>query len=60
MKILLDECLDHRFRKEFTGYYVTTVSYMGWDSLKNGALLKKVEHDFDVFMTADADLQKIQ
>lgn len=57
MKILLDECIDHRFRKEFKEHVVTTVAYMGWDSIKNGELLKKAEKEFDVFITADANLR---
>lgn len=57
MKILLDECIDHRFRFEFNEYDVQTVSFMKWNSLQNGALLKKAEQEFDVFITVDANIR---
>ena len=56
MKILLDECIDHRFRFELSEYDVKTVSFMGWDSLQNGVLLKKAEAEFDIFITVDANI----
>ncbi|KOR32147.1 hypothetical protein TI05_09115 [Achromatium sp. WMS3] len=57
MKILLDECIDHRFRFELTEYEVKTVSYMGWKSLQNGESLKQAEKEFDVLITVDANLR---
>lgn len=56
MKILLDECIDHRFRFELSEYDVKTVSFMGWDSLQNGALLRRAETEFDIFITVDANI----
>ncbi len=57
MRILLDEFIDHRFRLELSKYDVRTVSFMNWDSLQNGALLKKAETEFDIFITVDANIR---
>lgn len=40
MKILLDECIPVRLRKHLFGFEVSTVTEMGWTSLKNGKLIK--------------------
>jgi hypothetical protein len=34
MKVLLDECVDVRFRHAITGHSVFTVTYMGWNGVK--------------------------
>ncbi len=57
MKILLDECIDWRFIREFPEHEVSTVSRMGWKSLKNGKLLRQAEKQFDVFMTVDKNIR---
>lgn len=51
MKILLDECIDRRITKTLEGYEVTTVPKRGWAGIKNGALLKLMVKEFDVFIT---------
>ena len=57
MKVLLDENLDHRLRKNLGSHEVFTASYKGWEGLKNGALLKAAEGDaFDVLITGDQTL----
>lgn len=57
MNVLLDECLPRKLKREFTGQHVATVPEMGWASIKNGALLRLAESAFDVFITADQNLQ---
>ena len=57
MNILLDECLPRQLRRELTGHTVATVVSMGWAGTKNGALLRRAEGQFDVFLTADQNLQ---
>ena len=42
MKLLLDECIDRQFAREFVGYEVKTVPQMGWAGVKNGQLLTLV------------------
>jgi hypothetical protein len=54
MRILLDECMDERFRKSFPGHDCQTVKYAGFAGRKNGALLSAAEvAKFDVLLTAD-------
>lgn len=56
MKLLLDECIDRKFAREFVGYEVKTVPQMGWAGIKNGQLLNLAEAEFDVFITVDRNL----
>ena len=57
MKVLLDENLAQRLRKNLGAYEVYTVSYKGWAGLKNGELLRTAENDgIEVFLTGDQTL----
>src|SRR6266513_4764917 len=56
MRILIDECLDWRLCRSFTGHECSSVRKMGWDGFKNGELLAKAQIDFDVFVTGDRNL----
>ena len=56
MKILLDECLDRRLVREFSGHIVKTAPQMKWAGIKNGRLLALAEKQFDVFVTVDRNL----
>ena|SRR5947207_1162738 len=56
MRILLDECVPGRLRREFPGHDVRTVPEMGWAAKENGQLLALAASAFDVFITADQKL----
>ena len=57
MKVLLDEKLAHRLRKNLGPHEVFTVSYKGWAGLKNGELLRVAEEiGIEVFLTGDQTL----
>lgn len=57
MRILLDECLPRRLKRELIGHQVHTVPEMGWAGVKNGALLRLIQDAaFDVFVTIDGNL----
>jgi hypothetical protein len=57
VKVLLDENLAHRLRKNLGTHVVFTVSYKGWAGLKNGELLRAAENDgIEVFLTGDQTL----
>ncbi|MDZ8109395.1 MAG: DUF5615 family PIN-like protein [Nostoc sp. DedQUE12a] len=56
MRLLLDECIDRKFAREFSGYEVKTVPQMGWAGVKNGQLLALAEAEFNVFITVDRNL----
>src|SRR5689334_11861782 len=60
MRILLDECLPRQLRRDLIGHESATVGSMGWAGTKNGALLRRAESQFDVFLTADRNLQHQQ
>ena len=53
MRVLLDECLPKKLKREVQADVVKTVPEMGWAGAKNGSLLRLVEQEFDVFLTND-------
>ena len=58
MRVLLDECVPARFRRELVGHESQTVPQAGWASIKNGRLLQLIADSgrFDVFLTVDKNL----
>ena len=60
MRILLDESLPRRLRGAFPGHDVATVAEAGWSGLSNGELLLLAAERFDLFVTADQNLQHQQ
>ena len=57
MRVLLDECVPRRLRRELPGHDVRTVSEMGWSGIKNGPLLRSAPQEFDVFLTVDLGIE---
>ncbi len=57
MRVLLDESLPKRLKNDFKDHQVKTVPEAGWQGKKNGELLRSMEGLFDVFVTADQNLQ---
>jgi hypothetical protein len=57
MKVLLDECLPKKLKREVNGDIVKTVPEMGWASKQNGVLLRLAEQGFDVLLTNDQNLE---
>ncbi len=58
MRILLDECIDERFRNALPGHDCQTARYAGLAGLKNGDLLDAAEKaKFDVFLTVDQGIE---
>ncbi len=55
-RVLLDECLPRKLKREFIDCEVFTVPEMGWSSKKNGELMQAARERFDVFITADQNL----
>ncbi len=60
MRVLLDECLPKQLRHDLPGHYVATVADMRWRGIKNGALLRLAEAEFDVIVTVDRNMQHQQ
>jgi predicted nuclease of predicted toxin-antitoxin system len=57
MRLLLDESLPRGLKKLLDAHEVATVQEKGWAGTSNGALLRLAELKFDVFVTADQNLQ---
>jgi hypothetical protein len=54
MRILLDECVDERFRHGFSGHDCQTAHFAKLAGLRNGQLLAAAEAlGFDVLITVD-------
>ena len=57
-RVLLDECLPRRLRRELPGYEVRTVQELGWAGTRNGALLRRAAAEgFAAFVTVDRNLE---
>ena len=56
MRVLLDECLPRRLKRELVGHDTRTAPEMGWASKRNGELLALAVGQFDAFLTADRNL----
>jgi predicted nuclease of predicted toxin-antitoxin system len=62
VRILLDESLPRGLKGLLEGIDVdvVTVPEQGWQSMKNGELLRLASDAFDVFVTADQNLEHQQ
>jgi predicted nuclease of predicted toxin-antitoxin system len=57
MKILLDECVTKRLKKDLEEFEVFTVRELGLSGIKNGKLMTYcVENQFDILLTIDKNL----
>jgi hypothetical protein len=56
VRVLLDECLPRRLKRELVGHDARTAPEMGWASKRNGELLALAVGQFEVFLTADRNL----
>jgi predicted nuclease of predicted toxin-antitoxin system len=60
VRILLDESLPRPLARLLPDHEVRTVSAVGWTGTRNGELLKLAAGSFDVFLTADQNLEHQQ
>jgi hypothetical protein len=61
MRILLDECVPRRLRRELPGHDVHTVPEMAWSGKKNGELLQLMAgQTFEVLLTVDRSIRHQQ
>jgi predicted nuclease of predicted toxin-antitoxin system len=56
-RVLLDENLPRKLRRELPECTVRTVQEEGWSSFANGELLGRAQANFEVLLTADRRLQ---
>ena len=57
MKVLLDECVTRKLRRDFQEHEVHTVEEAGLKGLKNGELLRSASGQYEVLVTVDQNLQ---
>jgi predicted nuclease of predicted toxin-antitoxin system len=57
MKVLLDECVPRRLRRELIEHAVVSVTERGWSGIKNGKLLALAEAEFEVLLTVDQNIK---
>src|SRR5438105_3496507 len=53
MRLLLDECVPKRLKRELLGHETKTVQDMGWAGIQNGELLSLADGQFDALLTVD-------
>ena len=57
MRLLLDECVPKRLKRELRGHDARTVQDLGWAGVKNGVLLKLANGQFDALLTVDQGIE---
>jgi predicted nuclease of predicted toxin-antitoxin system len=57
VRLLLDECVPKRLRRELRRHQVGTAPEMGWAGKENGELLALAESKFDVLVTVDQQIK---
>lgn len=60
MRILIDECLPRKLKREPSEHTTFTVQEKGWAGMKNGELLSRAENEFEVWLTADQNIESQQ
>jgi hypothetical protein len=56
MRLLLDENLPRRLKRQLAPHDVRTVQDMGWHGIKNGKLLRLAQISFEALITIDQNL----
>jgi len=57
MRLLLDECVPKRLKQELRGHEARTVQDQGWAGIKNGALPRLANGQFDALLTVDQGIE---
>ncbi len=60
MRLLLNECVPKRLRRELPGHEIRTVQEAGWAGVRNGALLRAADGVFDAMLTVDQGVEHQQ
>src|SRR5687768_18519434 len=61
MKLLLDECLPRKLKREFVGREVLTIDEAGFKGLRNGELIKSASKSgFEVLISVDRNIEHQQ
>jgi hypothetical protein len=57
VRVLLDEGVPRKLRRELQEHEVRTVVEAGWSGKMNGQLLRLAAEQFDVFLTVETNVQ---
>jgi hypothetical protein len=57
MKILMDECVPWPMHRLLPGHSCISVQARGWSGIRNSALLRRAEAEFDLFITSDQNIR---
>jgi len=57
MRILFDQGVPKKLRRELSGHEVKTAYEAGLSDLSNGKLLREAEKEFDVLISTDANIE---
>ncbi len=60
MKLLLDECVPRRLKREFSEYVVSTIDEAGFKGLRNGNLILAACGSFKILITVDKNIRHQQ
>lgn len=60
MKLLLDECVPRRIKRDFVNFEVFTIDEAGFKGLKNGNLIRAASGVFEVLITVDKNIEHQQ
>jgi predicted nuclease of predicted toxin-antitoxin system len=60
MKLLLDECVPRRLKRDFDDYEISTIDEAGLKGLKNGSLIRAASDVFQVLITVDKNIEHQQ
>jgi predicted nuclease of predicted toxin-antitoxin system len=60
MRVLIDHCVDWRVKRLLPGHVAKAAADMGWDLLRNSALLDQAQAAFDVLLTVDKGFRNQQ
>jgi len=59
-KVLFDENMPRKLRRDLPGFSIRTAQEQGWSSFKNGELLALALREFDVLVTIDQRMRHQQ
>jgi predicted nuclease of predicted toxin-antitoxin system len=59
-RILFDENMPRKLRRDLPDLYVRTVQEEGWAGFENGQLLRRAAGNFDILLTADQRMRHQQ
>lgn len=60
MKLLLDECVPRRLKRDFGGHEISTIEEAGFKGLRNGKLIQSASGIFEIIITVDKNIQHQQ